>query len=201
MFADLTRLLPDAAAQRLRQLYREPQQPGPADAHVLLEAFPVGRRVVLLDNLEDVIDPATLALRDAALDAALGELLAAPQHGIKVIVTTRLVPRELLLGTPGRQQRLDLDAGLPAPEAIKVMQAWTRQERWGSAMPPQICWRLHASGRGASRGRWRRWRRYLAADRDTSLPGCSPRRRCCRVRSSRSWSGRRLIVSIRSVSK
>jgi hypothetical protein len=99
LFADLTRLLPDAAAQRLRQLYREPQQPGRLML-TLLEAFPVGRRVVLLDNLEDLIDPATLALRDAALDAALGELLAAPQHSIKVIVTTRLVPVTSCYSTP-----------------------------------------------------------------------------------------------------
>ena len=44
----------------------------------LLEAFPDGRSIVLLDNLEDVIDPATLTVSDAGLDAALGELLAAP---------------------------------------------------------------------------------------------------------------------------
>lgn len=38
----------------------------------LLEAFPHGCVVVLLDNFEDVIDPATHNIRDAELDEALG---------------------------------------------------------------------------------------------------------------------------------
>jgi hypothetical protein len=87
---------------------------------ILLEEFPAGRNIVLLDNLEDAIDPATFKLSDTSLDAALGELLTAPQHGVKVIGTTRLAPRELLL-RPGRSKRLDLDEGLPPGEAIKVL--------------------------------------------------------------------------------
>jgi tetratricopeptide (TPR) repeat protein len=170
LFADLTRLLPDAAAQRLRQLYREPQQPGRLML-TLLEAFPVGRRVVLLDNLEDVIDPATLALRDAALDAALGQLLAAPQHSIKVIVTTRLVPRDLLLQHPGRQQRLDLDAGLPAPEAIKVMHSVDPAGALGLRdASPDLLAAAYERTRGFPRA-LEALAAILAADRDTSLPG------------------------------
>ena len=121
LFTDLTRLLPDAEAQRLQQLYRDPQQTPGQLMRILLEAFPDGRSIVLLDNLEDVIDPATLTVSDAGLDAALDELLAAPEHGVKVIATTRLVPRELLLAPAGRSKRLDLDEGLPVAEAIKVL--------------------------------------------------------------------------------
>ena len=170
MFADLTRLLPDAAAERLLQLYREPQQPRRLML-TLLEAFPGGRSVVLLDNLEDVIDPATLALSDPELDAALGELLAAPQHGIKVIATTRLVPRELLLRYPGRQQRLDLDAGLPAPEAIKVLHSMDPAGALGlrDASPDllaAVCERTRGFPRALEA-----LTAILAADRDTSLPG------------------------------
>ena len=114
LFADLTRLLPDTEAERLQQLYRDPQQPPGQLMRTVLEAFPGGCSIVLLDNLEDLIDPATLKLNDAGLDTALGELLAAPEHGVKVIATTRLVPRELLVRHPGRSKRLDLDEGLPA---------------------------------------------------------------------------------------
>ena len=38
----------------------------------LLEAFPGGRSIVLLDTLEDVIDPATLAVSEAAAGCCAG---------------------------------------------------------------------------------------------------------------------------------
>ena len=56
LFDDLCRLLPDEAAGRLRQAYREPHQTPAELMRALLDAFPSGRVVVLLDNLEDVID-------------------------------------------------------------------------------------------------------------------------------------------------
>jgi tetratricopeptide (TPR) repeat protein len=170
LFADLTRLLPDAVAERLLQLYREPQQTGQLML-TLLEAFPEGRGVVLLDSLEDVINPATLELTDRELHAALSELLTAPQHGIKVIATTRLVPRDLLLRHPGRQRRLDLDAGLPAPEAIKVLCSMDPAGALGlrDASPDllaAVCERTRGFPRALEA-----LTAILAADRDTSLPG------------------------------
>ena len=171
LFADLTRLLPDAAAQRLLQLYRDPQQPPGRLMLTLLEAFPSGRSIVLLDNLEDVIDPATLALSDAGLDAALSELLAAPQHSIKVIATSRLVPRELLLRHPGRQQRVDLDAGLPAPEAIEVLHSMDPAGALGLRdASPELLATACERTRGFPRA-LEALAAILAADRDTSLPG------------------------------
>ena len=105
-------------------------------------------------------------------------MLAAPQHGVKVIVTTRLVPRELLLAQPGRAKRLDLDEGLPVPEAIKVLQAMDADGALGLRdAPPQICWRPHASGPGDSRGRWRRWPRSWPPTGTPACPACSPPRR------------------------
>ena len=171
LFTDLTRVLPDADAQRLQQLYRDPQQTPGQLMRILLEAFPGGRSIVLLDTLEDVIDPATLAVSEAGLDAGLDALLAAPEHGIKVIATTRLVPRELLLAQPGRSKRLDLDEGLPVSEAIKVLQAMDADGARGlrDAPPP-----LLASACELTRGFPRALEALvaiLAADRDASLPG------------------------------
>jgi tetratricopeptide (TPR) repeat protein len=121
VFTDLTRLLPDDVAARLQERYRNAQE-GPRQLmSALLEAFPAGRTIVLLDNLEDHINPETLALTDAGLDEGLRELLTGAQHGVKVIATTRLVPRELVLVSLGRQHRLDLDAGLNVPDAITVL--------------------------------------------------------------------------------
>jgi tetratricopeptide (TPR) repeat protein len=171
LFTDLTRVLPDIDAQRLQQLYRDPEQTPGQLMRTLLEAFPGGRNIVLLDNFEDVIDPATLSVSEAGLDAGLDALLAAPEHGIKVIATTRLVPRELLLAQPGRWQRLDLDEGLPVAEAIKVLQAMDADGARGLRdAPPQLL----ASACELTRGFPRALEALvaiLAADRDASLPG------------------------------
>jgi tetratricopeptide (TPR) repeat protein len=170
LFADLTRLLPDAEEQRLQHFYHDPQQPPGQLMRTLLEAFPSGRSIVLLDNLEDLIDPATLALSDPGLDAALGELLTAPQHGIKVIATTRLVPRELLLRHPGRSKRLDLDEGLPVSEAIEVLKAMDSDAALGVRNASA---ELLAAACELTRGFPRALEALaaiLAADRDASLP-------------------------------
>ena len=202
LFADLTRLLPDEEAQRLQQLYQDPQQAPGQLMRAVLEEFPGGCSIVLLDNLEDLIDPTTLALSDAVLDAALAELLAAPEHGVKVIATTRLVPRELLVRHPGRAKRLDLDEGLPVAEAVKVLHGLDRDGALGLRDAPRSCWRRRVSGRGVSRGRWRRWPRSWPPTGTPACPACSPQRRmCCLVRSWRSWSGRRSSAWTRSASK
>jgi tetratricopeptide (TPR) repeat protein len=170
LFTDLTRLLPDIAAQQLYHLYRDPQHPPDRLMRTLLEEFPGGRSVVLLDSLEDVIDPTISAVSDAALSAALDELLSAPQHGIKVIATTRLVPRRLLLRHPGRWKRLDLDEGLPVPEAIKVLQAMDGDGALGLRDAPReqlvaACERTRGFPRALEA-----LAAILAADRDASLP-------------------------------
>jgi tetratricopeptide (TPR) repeat protein len=171
LFADLTRLLPDAEAQRLQQLYRDPQQAPDRLMRTVLEEFPGGCSIVLLDNLEDLIDPATLMVTDAVLDAALGALLSAPEHGVKVIATTRLVPRGLLVRHPGRAQRLDLDEGLPVAEAVKVLRGLDRDGALGlrDAQPGLLaaaCERTRGFPRALEA-----LAAILAADRDASLPG------------------------------
>ena len=64
LFDDLCRLLPDETADRLRQRYRDPHQTPAALMRALLDAFPSGRVIVLLDNLEDVIDTSIRRFRD-----------------------------------------------------------------------------------------------------------------------------------------
>ena len=171
LFGDLTRLLPDAGAHRLQQLYRDPQQAPGQLMRELLEEFPGGCSIVLLDNLEDLIDPATLALSEGILDAALAALLAAPEHGVKVIATTRLVPRELLVRHPGRARRLDLDDGLPLAEAVKVLHGLDRDGALGLR---DAALELLAAACERTRGFPRALEALaaiLAADRDASLPG------------------------------
>ena len=172
LFDDLCRLLPDEAAGRLRQAYREPHQTPTTLMRALLDAFPSGRVVVLLDNFEDVIDSssADLGLTDPVLDEALRALLAAPPHAVKVIVTTRVAPRGLLLDHPERQRPLDLDEGLASPYAERVLRARDPDGLLGLLTAPD---ELLDQARQRTRGYPRALEllaAILAADRGTTLP-------------------------------
>lgn len=123
LFTDLCRLLPPETAERLLQRYRDPHESPTGLMLALLDAFPSGRSVVLLDNFEDLVDVGTTAITDSALDEALRALLSAPAHGVKVILTTRVAPQSLLLHQPGVQQRINLDEGLPSPYAEELLRA------------------------------------------------------------------------------
>jgi tetratricopeptide (TPR) repeat protein len=170
LFADLTRLLPQDTAQRLDQLYQDPRHTTKDQTLALLEAFPSGRTVLLLDNFEDVVDPETLAITESELDETLQTLLTAPQHGIKVIVTTRVAPRALLLVQPAVQRRLNLDEGLESPFAENILRAMDPDGTLGLKETPEA---LLTEARERTRGYPRALEALvaiLAADRDTSLP-------------------------------
>jgi tetratricopeptide (TPR) repeat protein len=172
LFDDLCRLLPDEAAGRLRQAYREPHQTPTTLMRALLDAFPSGRVVVLLDNFEDVIDSssADLGLTDPVLDEALRALLAAPPHAVKVIATTRVAPKALLLDHPERQRPLDLDEGLASPYAEEVLRARDPDGLLGlKTAPDELLGRARERTRGYPRA-LEALAAILSADRGTTLP-------------------------------
>ena len=169
LYADLSKLLPDEAAARLDALFRNPQAGTEAKMSALLANFTQGRAVVLLDNFEDVIDPATLAVRDAELDEALSALLNLPHHTVKVILTTRLVPQALALVQPGRQRRIDLDEGLASPYAENILREMDADGKVGLKAAPDA---LLNEARERTRGYPRALEALfaiLSADRDTTL--------------------------------
>ncbi|MGH8919510.1 MAG: hypothetical protein ACRD0H_14470, partial [Actinomycetes bacterium] len=170
LYADLSRLLPENTAERLRQRYRDPQQTPAALMLALLEEFPDGRSVVLLDNVEDVLDAGTGAITDPALDEALRTLLTAPEHGVKLVLTSRVAPRELLLTEPARQRSLNLDEGLASPHAEHILRAMDPDTSLGLATAPD---ELLTQARDRTRGYPRALEALtaiLAADRNTTLP-------------------------------
>jgi tetratricopeptide (TPR) repeat protein len=126
LFEDLLKLLPTGERAPLEALYKDPQKSVAAKLHPVLSAFaqtvttPV---VLLLDNFEDLLDPATHAFADAEVDAALRALLDAPPHPVKVLLTTRIAPRDLLVLHPELQMTVPLDKGLPSPHAEEVLRA------------------------------------------------------------------------------
>jgi tetratricopeptide (TPR) repeat protein len=125
LIGDLCRLLPAELARGVQNLYQDPQNNSPADVmSALLDAFPSGGRVVVfLDNLESVMDPERESLSDPALREALVAVLGAPEHAVKVIITTRVAPTELMRVQPGVQHQLRLDEGLGSPDAQYVLRA------------------------------------------------------------------------------
>ena len=172
LFTDLCRLLPQDDADRLMQRYRDPQQTPAALMRALLDTIPDGRVVVLLDQAEDFIDSSVddFRITDVALDEALRALLNAPVHGVKVIMTSRVAPRALLLEKPERQRRHDLDSGLESPYAEQVLRARDPDGRLGLKTSPDD---LLAQARDRTRGYPRALEALaaiLAADRDTTLP-------------------------------
>ncbi len=136
LFADLSELLSPEVAARLETLYRDPQTDAGAKMRALLAEFPARRGdedpkgfrnpsglvVVLLDNFEDMVEMETRAVADAELDAALRAVLTAPPHAVKVLMTTRLAPRDLTLCCPQHQAApLHIDNGLESPYAENVL--------------------------------------------------------------------------------
>ena len=124
---------------------------------------------MLLDNFEDLVDPATQAIHDAELDEALRALLNAGHHAVKVILTTRVAPRHLALIQPGRQCRLELDEGLPSPFAENILREMDRDGKVGlKAAAAALLDRARVRTRGYPRALEALYG-ILSADRYTTL--------------------------------
>jgi hypothetical protein len=169
LYAGLTKLLPEKTVLHLDSVYKNPQIGTRETMQALLEAFPRGRTVVLLDNFEDALDIETGRIKDTELDEALRAILQLPPHGLKVIITTRIAPSDLLSVEPRLQRRLDLDTGLEHPFAENVLRAMDADGKLGLRNAPDA---LLAEVRERTRGYPRALEHLfgiLAADRDTSL--------------------------------
>ena len=101
LYASLTKLLPEETQRNLDAVYKTPQVSTRETMQALLDAFPRGRTVVLLDNFEDEVDVETGRIKNAEIDEALCALLELPPHGLKVIITTRVAPSDLGAGATG----------------------------------------------------------------------------------------------------
>jgi tetratricopeptide (TPR) repeat protein len=169
LFTDLCQLLDADVSEPLLERYRDPREAPAALMHGLLEAFPAGRTVVLLDNFEDLLDAETFGLTDPALEEALRAALVAPAHGLKFVLTTRFAPRGLMLTQPAVQDCLDLDDGLPSPDAEEILRARDATGRLGLRDAPEpLLRRAQRRTRGFPRA-LEALAAILSADRDTTL--------------------------------
>jgi len=169
LFAGLGQLLPEEKRQKLEAVYKNPQANLRDSMQAICEAFPQGRTVVLLDNFEDEVAIETASIKSGELADALRALLELPPHGVKLIITTRVAPRDLALIEPSRQRRLDLDNGLEHPYAENVLRAMDVDGKIGLRNAPEA---LLAEARERTRGYPRALEHLfgiLSADRDASL--------------------------------
>ncbi len=169
LYAGLTKLLPEETVKQLDSLYKNPLTTTRATMEALVQAFPRGRTVVLLDNFEDMLAVETGQITDAELDDALRALLELPPHGLKILITTRVAPSGLALAQPSLQRRLDLDTGLEHPFAENILKAMDADGKVGLGHAPES---LLAKARERTLGYPRALEHLfgiLSADRDTSL--------------------------------
>jgi tetratricopeptide (TPR) repeat protein len=169
VFTDLCKLLPEDEAAELENLYKNPQASTESKIEALLARFPKGRTVLLLDNFEDVIKPETREVADVELFECLQALLKLGQHGIKVVITTRVAAVDLAYVNPERQMRLNLDDGLESPHAENILREMDSDGKAGLKSAPDS---LLAEARERTLGFPRALEHLFAIltnDRDTSL--------------------------------
>ncbi len=170
LYADLCQLLPDDIARGLDEVYKNPKASTEAKMQALLSAFPRGKVILLLDNFENIIDTETRNISSAEMDEALRAALNLPHHAVKVILTTRIAPRDLALVHPERQTRLDLDKGLESPYAENILREMDADGKVGLKTAPDS---LLNEARIRTQGNPRALEALfaiLSADRDTTLP-------------------------------
>lgn len=131
LFTGLCQLLPREVAEDMDKHYRDPMMRPADQMRALLEAFPGGRHIVLLDNFEDKVDPRSTRILDDELREVLEAFLKAPPHGVKIIVTTRIAPKALALVNPSLQTTLVLDEGLESPFAENILREMDKDGKLG----------------------------------------------------------------------
>lgn len=123
LHGDLCRLLPNEAAERHQELYKATHRSTRDKMLALLEEFQMKPVIVLLDNVENLVEAGTRHLTDSDLLEALRAVLEAPQHQVRILITTRVAPQDLALVQPQRQKTLTLGEGLESPFAEAVLRA------------------------------------------------------------------------------
>jgi tetratricopeptide (TPR) repeat protein len=169
LYEDLCKLLPADEASKYEQIYKDGQRSIRSKVFSLLEQFQNEPVIILLDNLETLIDKKSSSLIPEDLRDALQAILEAPHHRVKVIMTTRIPPQDILLIQPERQRVLHLDEGLGSPYAENLLRALDSDGTLGlKEAPDPILNKIRENTRGFPRA-LEVFYGILAADRSTTL--------------------------------
>src|SRR6266498_130250 len=130
IFSGLLQVIEPQKAGKLEQLYKEAKVPIDEKIRYLLNALPPRPVVLLLDNFENLLDAAD-NINDQELYEALKAILQADLHFLKILITTRTLPRGLSQIETARQFIKHLDEGLPSPHAENVLRKMDKDGRAG----------------------------------------------------------------------
>lgn len=169
LFNDLCRLLPSDLADKLKNLFEDGQKPVRSKMLTLLEEFQEKPVILLLDNLENVIDAEKGILIQEDLDEALKTILEAPEHKVKVIITTRVSPSKLMSYQAENQRTLEVIDGLEKKYAIILLRALDKDSTLGLAKATDdVLEKICVNTRGFPKA-LEAFYGVLSADRSTSL--------------------------------
>lgn len=169
IFLDLCKLLPEETRKELDAYWAGAEADIAKKMQTLLGCFSEGRVVLLIDNFERAVDPASGEIKDPDLAKTLETIIDGPQHAVKTILTTRIDPRRLAMIQPGRYRSLLLDQGLESPYAEELLRHMDTDGKVGLKDAPQ---ELLSEARRRTLGLPRALEALyaiLAGDRSTSL--------------------------------
>ena len=109
------------AQDQIRSALENPNGTVATKLKELLPCLSPDPTVVLLDNFEDVLSPEDTRICDVELGELLRLLAELSRHSLKIVITTRVVPDEIVQISPVRQIRIALSDGLASPYAEKVL--------------------------------------------------------------------------------
>jgi tetratricopeptide (TPR) repeat protein len=121
IFSGLLQLLEPQNASMVEDLYKEAKVPTDEKFRALLAALPAEPVILLLDNFEDLLSGEDESVIDEDLQLAIRTVLQAESNSLKVVITTRMLPRHLNMIEPARQYIRHLEEGLPSPYAENVL--------------------------------------------------------------------------------
>lgn len=122
LYGGLCALLPGETAANLLALYRQAHVSITAKINALIQAIGALKVLVVLDGLDAVLNPETTHLNESELEQALVSLLKESASQVKVIVTSRVLPRALTAAAGQQEVRLAVEP-LSATDADAMMRA------------------------------------------------------------------------------
>ena len=92
--------------------------------------------LLFFDDFEKKISYENYEIVDSEIDLFLKTLLSSRHHCIKVIITSRIMPNELIYIHPERQVKINLELGLPSPYAENVLRELDKYNQIGLKTAP-----------------------------------------------------------------
>ena len=137
LLEELSKIVPDEGARAaLGEHLNNSMLPLAAKLDRTLEQLAGSRVAVAIDSAEELLDKGG-RIRDHELDELFRALLIRPDHGVKLILATRSAPESFLRQFPLSTDRLQVDNGLPEPDAMRFLRSLDNEGVYGLGSAPE----------------------------------------------------------------